>query len=97
MEFADHIWLPFLDQPQSDVVVFVIIIFWVNKIIVTEWKAENVPNYIIKFNEELENVSTANMERNNTDESTHEEAIIIFLNRKYLENKPIDILYIMIM
>ena len=86
-----------MDQPQSDVVVFVIIIFWVNKIIVTEWKAENVPNYIIKFNEELENVSTANMERNNTDESTNEEAIIIFLNRKYLENKPIDILYIMIM
>ena len=26
-EFADHLWLPFLDQQQSDIVVFAIIIF----------------------------------------------------------------------
>ena len=27
IEFDDHLWLPFLDQPQSDVVVFVIFHF----------------------------------------------------------------------
>ena len=27
MEFADNLWLPFLDQPRSDVVVFEIISF----------------------------------------------------------------------
>ena len=23
LEFVDHLWIPFLDQPQSDVVVFI--------------------------------------------------------------------------
>ena len=27
LEFVDHLWLPFLGQPQSDIVVFAIIIF----------------------------------------------------------------------
>ena len=27
LEFVDHLWLPFLDQPQSDMVVFAIINF----------------------------------------------------------------------
>ena len=27
LEFADHLWLPFLDQPQSDIVFFAIITF----------------------------------------------------------------------
>ena len=27
LEFVDHLWLPFLDQPQSDIAVFVVINF----------------------------------------------------------------------
>ena len=27
LEFSDHLWLPFIDQPQSDVVVFAMIYF----------------------------------------------------------------------
>ena len=27
LEFLDHLWLPFLDQPQSDIVFFLIITF----------------------------------------------------------------------
>ena len=27
LRFSDHLWLPFLDQPQSDVLVFAIIYF----------------------------------------------------------------------
>ena len=27
LEFADHLWIPSMDQPQSDVVVFAIIYF----------------------------------------------------------------------
>ena len=26
-EYADYLWIPFIDQPQSDIVVFVIITF----------------------------------------------------------------------
>ena len=32
MDFADRLWLPFIDQSQSDVVVFVIIYFCIYKI-----------------------------------------------------------------
>ena len=35
LELADHLWLPFLDQPQSNIVVFSIIIFQVYNIMVT--------------------------------------------------------------
>ena len=27
LEFSDHLWLPFIDQPHSDVVIFAIIYF----------------------------------------------------------------------
>ena len=36
LEFADHLWLPFLDQPQSDIVVFAIINFQIYNILVTK-------------------------------------------------------------
>ena len=38
MEFDDHSWLPFLDQPKSDVVVFAIIYFEIYKNLVTKWE-----------------------------------------------------------
>ena len=36
LEFADHLWIPFLDQPQYDIVVFAIITFQIYKIIVSK-------------------------------------------------------------
>ena len=39
MEFADHLWLPFIDQPHYDIVVFTIITIQVYKIIVTKCKS----------------------------------------------------------
>ena len=40
--FADHLWLPFLDQPQSDIVVFSIINFQIYKILVKNGNMEKV-------------------------------------------------------
>ena len=51
MEVAYHLWLPFLDQPQSDIVVFSIIIFQIYNIILKKWKHGIDHNYIITFNE----------------------------------------------
>ena len=34
LEFADHLWLPFLDQPQLDIVFFATITFQVYNILV---------------------------------------------------------------
>ena len=51
LEFADHLWLPFLDQPKSDVVVFPIVSFRIYKILVTECKYGIGANDIITFNE----------------------------------------------
>ena len=53
-EFSYHLWLPFLDQPQSDVVFFAIIYFQIYKNIVIEWKHGIRPNDKITFNEKLE-------------------------------------------
>ena len=36
LEFADHLWLPFIDQPQYDIVVFEIIAFKMYNILVTK-------------------------------------------------------------
>ena len=57
MESADHLWLPFIDEPQSDFLVFEIIIFQIYNIIVTKWKHGICPDGIISFNEELEFIS----------------------------------------
>ena len=35
LEFLDHLWLPFIGQPQSDVIVFAMISLYIYKIIVT--------------------------------------------------------------
>ena len=56
MVFPDHLWLPFLDQPQSDKVVFAIIYFGIYKYLVTEWKHGIYINDIVKFNGSLENL-----------------------------------------
>ena len=74
-EFSYHLWLPFLDQPQSDVVVFAIG-FLVLKKIVKKWK-HGISTYDkITFNENWENVSTEVIESTNIDESLHEEALV---------------------
>ena len=47
MEFSNHLWLQFLDQTQSDVVVFTIIYSDIYKKLVTEWKYGISTNDII--------------------------------------------------
>ena len=53
LEFADHLWPPFLDQPHSDIVVFEIITFHIYNILVKKWKHGTGTNNIIKFNKHL--------------------------------------------
>ena len=53
LEIVDHLWLPFLDQPHSEIVVFAIINFQIYNILVLKRKHEIVPIDIITFNEEL--------------------------------------------
>ena len=57
LEFSDNLWLPFIDQPQSDIVVFEIITFQIYIVLVTKSKHRIGPNDIITFNEELEFLS----------------------------------------
>ena len=54
--FGDIFCLRFIDQPQSDVVVFAITYFHTYITLVTEWKYVIGRNDIIIFNTELENL-----------------------------------------
>ena len=65
MKFTDHLWLVFIDQPQSYVVACEIIYFDIYKYIVTEWKNGIFINEIVKFNETLEDLSTEVLELKN--------------------------------
>ena len=49
-------------------------------------------NDIIIFNEKLENLATEIIEQTNIDESSHEQAILIFYNKNRIEKLKIDIL-----
>ena len=53
LEFSYYVWLPFLYQPQSDIVLFAMINFHIYNIIVTKCKHVIGPNIITSFNEEL--------------------------------------------
>ena len=48
-----HLWIPFIDQPQSEVVVFAMITFHIYTILVKKRKYGIGPNNIFSFNEEL--------------------------------------------
>ena len=50
LEFADHLWIPFIDQTRSDIVFFAIITFHIYNILVTKWKHGIGPNDVIIFN-----------------------------------------------
>ena len=52
LEFEDHFWLPFIDQPQPDIIVFAIINLRIYNILVHKWKHGIGPNDIILSNEE---------------------------------------------
>ena len=69
MEFADHLWLPFLDQQQYEIVAFAMITFQIYNIMVTKGNHGIGPNYLITFNEKLEFISTSIIELANIDES----------------------------
>ena len=51
LELAYNLWLPFIDQPQSEIVVFAITTFHIYNILVTKWKNIIGPNDIITFYE----------------------------------------------
>ena len=71
MEFSDYLWIPFLDQPQSDNIYFPIIIFQIYNIVVKEWKYGVDPNDINKSSKELEFLPTSFIELVIIDESSH--------------------------
>ena len=52
LDFPDHLWLSFIDQPQPDIVVFAIITFHIYTILVTKCKHGIGPNDTNTFNEE---------------------------------------------
>ena len=62
LEFVDHLWRPFIDEPQSDIVVFAIIILQVHNTLVTKQKHIIVPNDLITFNDESEFLSVSIIE-----------------------------------
>ena len=84
MGFTYHLWLPFLDQPQSDIVVFAIRTFHIYNILVKKCKHVIGPNDIITFSQELEFISESIIELVNNDEYSHEEAVLIFITNKDL-------------
>ena len=71
MEITDHLWLSFIDQPQSDVFVFAMIYFDIYKYLVTEWNNGISINNIVTFNEYLEKSLMSIEELINIDESSH--------------------------
>ena len=82
LEFSDHLWIPFLDQPQSDIVFFVIITFQSYNILVHKQKHRLGPDDITSLNEELELSLASIIELFNIHESSHEEAIVTFIANK---------------
>ena len=52
--FPDHMWIPFIDQPQPYVVVFSTIYFNIYKYIVTKWKHYISIHDIVTLNEYIE-------------------------------------------
>ena len=58
LEFADHLWLPYLDKTQYDIIDFAIITYQIYNILVTKWKHRIGTNDIISLNEILEILST---------------------------------------
>ena len=79
LEFADHLWLPFINQPQSDVVFYARITFHIYNILVIKWKHGIFSNDIITFNKEFEIISTLIIKLVNIDNSSHKEAIVVFI------------------
>ena len=53
LEFVDHLWLPFLDEPQSDILVFSLFSCKIYTILVSKWKHGIGIIDIITFNVEL--------------------------------------------
>ena len=49
--FTDHLQLLFIDQPQSDILSFMIFDFHIYSILVTKWKHEIGPNNTITLSE----------------------------------------------
>ena len=84
LEFEDNLWLPFIDQTQSGILVCAIITFHIYNIRATKCKHGIGPNDIILFNEQLEIISTSIIELVNIYDSSHKESIVNFITSKDL-------------
>ena len=51
LEFSDNLWLPFLDQPQSEILGTAMIYFHINNILVHKWNHGIVSNDTLSLNE----------------------------------------------
>ena len=89
LEFAYNLWLLFINQTHSDILVFAIITFHIYNITVTKCKHGIGPYDIITFNEELNFFSTSIIELVNIDECSHKNEILIFITKNNL-NKTKD-------
>ena len=87
LEFEDNLWLPFIDQTQSGILVCAIITFHIYNIRATKCKHGIGPNDIILFQFFLEILSTSIIELVNIYESSYKEEIVIFITSKDLNTK----------
>ena len=82
LEFVDHLWPSFIDQYQSNNLVFTIITLQTYNVLVQKWKHGICSNYIISLNEYSEILSISIIEPVNIHESSHEEAIVTKIRLK---------------
>ena len=97
LELVDHLWLPFIDQRQYDIVVFAINIFLIYKIIVSKWKHGIGPDDIITFDKKFEIISTSIIELVNIDESSYKEKVLIFITSRLLDMTKNNLVHSMMM
>ena len=87
MEFEDNLWLPFIDQTQSGILVCAIITFHIYNIRAIKCEHGIGTNDIILFNEQLEILSTSIIELVNIYESSHKEAVVNLITSKDLNTR----------
>ena len=85
MKLTDRLWLPFLYELKSYVVVSSIIFFCICKYLVTEQKHVISINVIVVFNEYLRTVLTSIVWLTNVDGLWQEDGFVVILICKKLE------------
>ena len=85
VKLPDHLCMSFLDQTQSDFVVFSNISSDIYEYLVTKWKHIISIHEIVAFNKSLENLTITTLELTNIYESSHEDGVVIFITCSKLE------------